>query len=98
MEELKQYLSEQGLTDFIDELDVLNAKCRSMEQHIQLLEQKVNDIRLDVAKRAVQGLMANPKYADTKAEDIADIAIKQTDVLLMSLQGLKTNNPERYRR
>ncbi|NEZ67883.1 hypothetical protein D0962_34895 [Leptolyngbyaceae cyanobacterium CCMR0082] len=88
MEELKIFLAEQNLTDFIDDIEMLEAKCKSMDQHIQWLEEAVSSIRRDIAKRAMQGLMANPKYADIEADDIADIAVEQADVLLLKLKGL----------
>lgn len=87
METLRRYLSEQGLTEFVDEIDVLEAKCRSMDQYIQHLEGKVSNIRLDVAAQAMQGLLAAeiPPQHERSESQIAQLAVAQADALLAKL-------------
>ena len=86
MKTLRRYLSDQGLTEFVDEIDVLEAKCRSMDQYIQHLEGKVNNIRLELAARAMQGLLScETENFNQSAEDLAKCAVEQADALLAAL-------------
>ena len=86
MKGLRKYLSEQGLTEFIDDIDVLEAKCRSMDQHIRYLENKVNDIRLRVAEKAMQGLLScEAENFNASPKETAISALEHADALLEAL-------------
>ena len=82
---LREYLVVQGLDDYVDEYDVLAMKCHSMDQHITCLEGKISDVRLDVAKKAIQG-MAGYIDNEEEADDLIANALLLGDAFARCLE------------